>query len=190
MARYRRKDTYLSDEQKAERRAMLTELVAASLERLEDGDGWRQFILSSAIYEGSAGFKTGLLLTPLNLALVAMQAPGQAVGPYSAFPVRKGMRSDTVIVGKAFWPRAVWRSGQFPASRDDGLVPEALPDPDPDACEEIARLWSDLPNTAAALADFMALNNDRLCDAAGPAVPVAPKPRPALVGGRDADIPF
>jgi hypothetical protein len=189
MARYRKVDSYLSDEQKAARRAALGDLVTAALERLEDADGWRQYLISETIYQDRAGFKTGLVLTPLNLALAAMQAPGQAIGPYQAFPVRKGMRSDTVIVGRTFWPRAVWRTGQFAGLHED-LIPAALPDPCPEKCEEIARLWSDLPNTAAALADFVALNAGRLEDAAGPGIETVRPPNAAEYVFDGSDIPF
>jgi hypothetical protein len=183
MARYRKVDTYLSDDQKAERRAMLTDLVQAALERLEGPDGWRQYLIAESIWE-----QKGIMsLTPTNLAMVAMQAPGQVVGKYAAFPVRKGMKADTVIVGPHFWPTPVWRSGQFPGLILE-MLPEALPDPCPDRCARLARLWSDLPNTSAALQDFIALNEELLIETAGDLIE-QDRPRVAEPAGLQ-DIPF
>ena len=184
MARRRSESSFLSDAEKLARREMLNELVTAALERLETGEGWREWLISRHLHGDS--------LTPANNALAAFQSPGQVVGGYRFWGgVKKGKTADAVLIGRTFWPVAHWSSGRFGDDVRAVLVKLGTVAPDRDYCEELARSWSDLPNTVDALRSYVETMAARLDEAAGPVLESAPvddaEPAYDYSGG---DIPF
>lgn len=100
----RRRGHTHSPAEKAARRAEHADRLADAIAELESLDGFARWIESRTLNpQLSAG----------NVALAAVQLPGQVVGDYRHWraegsPVRKGQRASAWITGRSFWPRAVW----------------------------------------------------------------------------------
>jgi len=182
MARYRSEASFLSDADKAARREMLNELLTASLEALETGQGIARFLVARALHGGS--------LTPANTALAAFQQPGEIVADKRFWQtIPKGRRANCVLIGKAFWPAANWSSRYFNPSTHDALM--ELADhvgPDTARSEELAREWQKVANTVSALQSFVFAFEDELSDAAGPVLDC--EPEGSAVETRSDPLPF
>lgn len=184
MARRRSEKSFLSDADKAARREMLAELVTASLERLETGEGWREFLISRALHGDS--------LTQANAALAAFQQPGEIVASKRFWlTIPAGRKHNCVLIGKAFWPAANWSSRYMNPATHAALM--ALADhvnPDPARCEELASEWRKMANTVAALQSFAFAFEAELNAAAGPVLEFEPEPEDAVTEFKSDPIPF
>lgn len=127
---------YRTDAEKKEARESHRELLDLALEALTEPHGMSAWLVSRHIH--------GDTQTPGNIALAALQAPGQLVGTYAQWSrtglkPRKGQTAELVLTGKTFWPVAAW------TSRGHNVEMPPLPVPDAGHCSRLAESWATWP---------------------------------------------
>jgi hypothetical protein len=133
----RKKITYRTEAEKREVREAHRETLTEALARLETPQGMSRWLVSRHIH--------GTNQTPANIALAAMQAPGQLVGTYQQWAKqglkpRKGQEHELVLTGRTFWPVAAWGSSSY------SIEMPTLPVPDAEHCARLAASWLSWPD--------------------------------------------
>jgi hypothetical protein len=166
MARRRSEKSFRSDADKAAARRMLREMETAALERLETGDGLRNWLIARSLH---GGFDC---ITPANAAVAAFQKPGDFVAKKPFWgSIPKGITADCVLIGRTYWPDAAWSASRMGQETQRYLMERAHHvDPDPERCERLADSWAKVANTVGALQSFVFAYGDELDVAAGPLI--------------------
>lgn len=131
--------------QKAEAKAEHDARIVNALAALETAEGMAAYLVAGFITGYGEKVGTGYRVTAGNLALIALQAPGQEVrryGPWKAegCPVRKGVKADVWLTGGKAMPVANWSGDAVGAPRLD------IPLVDRPTCEGLAASWREWPD--------------------------------------------
>lgn len=127
-----------TEDQKREAREDHARTVEAALAALNTPAGMSAFLIARELNSGH--------LTAGNMALAALQAPGEIVGTRAywkreGFRLRKGQGHGLRLTGRNFWPTPAWTLGSF-----GGDAPFSLPVPDRAHCEQLADSWRSWPD--------------------------------------------
>lgn len=125
--------SFVTSDEKRERRQEHAARISEALERLETPEGARDWIEARELNPD---------VSPLNQALIALQAPGEIVGTLAAWKrngtrVRKGERGSVFLTAPGFWPRPAFTAAQTDA-------PPELADPEPVPVEGAERVAAEL----------------------------------------------